>query len=100
MIASNWRAMRSGMRIGLFDLTLASGLVLAGCGLFEKDGKRWVGLPSCRQVGRDGAALLSPKTQRPVYRDCVKIPDSAVREKFQRQALAAVDQLLNRGGEQ
>ena len=42
----NWHLLNRGALVGTFDAVLPSGMVLHECGLFVKDGKRWIGPPS------------------------------------------------------
>jgi hypothetical protein len=39
---------------GFFDIELASGLILRGCTLHEKNGRRWDGLPAKPYTANDG----------------------------------------------
>ena len=39
---------------GFFDLRLASGMVLCGCTLYEKNGRYWIGLPAKSYLKDDG----------------------------------------------
>ena len=41
--------------LGFFDLELDSGLILSGCALHEKNGKRWIGLPAKPITKPDGS---------------------------------------------
>jgi hypothetical protein len=58
---------------GFFDVELPSGMKLNGCTLLEKDGKRWVGLPSKEWTKPDGSKSWVP---------IVEIPDRADRDRF------------------
>lgn len=83
---------------GFVDLALSpSGLVLRECSLHEKDGKRWIGLPSKPQIDSEGRHRKDATTGRPLYSPVVEIAGKEERERFQRAALAAVDKLLGRG---
>jgi len=53
--ASEWRAVAKNTLQGFCVLSLSpSGLVLRDCALHERDGKRWVSLPSKPQIDADG----------------------------------------------
>jgi hypothetical protein len=99
MQASAWRRVASTSSLrGFFTLALASGVVIHDCSLHERDGKRWVQLPGKPILGADRRQLTTPKTGKPAWATVVEIPNSSIRAKFQAAALAALDQLLDRGG--
>jgi hypothetical protein len=97
VIASNWRRHQSGTLRGFCDLELPNGLVFKGCGVHERDGERWVSMPTRPQIDRDGKVLLTPKTRQPAYATIVDFRDQRARERFQAAVLEAVDHLLARG---
>jgi hypothetical protein len=96
VIASAWRQLESGTLQGFLTLTLPSGMVLVGCGLHQKAGARWVSMPSRPLLDRDGRQLLSPKTGKPSYSATVEFVSRAVADRFQAQALDAIDRLHGR----
>jgi hypothetical protein len=57
---------------GFFDIELASGLILRGCTLHEKNERRWVGLPAKPYTGNDGgqtwAAIVDFRDKRTAAR--------------------------------
>jgi hypothetical protein len=55
---SNWRPDEKDTRVGFFDFTLRSGLMLLGCSLQENDSSRWVEIPG------DVVAFESPVAER------------------------------------
>jgi hypothetical protein len=65
--------------------------------LHERDGKRWVSLPSKPQIDSEGRQRKDPATGKPLWTPVVEIPGRAERERFQAAALAAIDVLLDRG---
>jgi hypothetical protein len=92
--ASDFREITKNTLRGFCVLTLSpSGLVLRDCALHDRDGKRWVSLPSKPQI--DSAGQLR-KRGKPLYASIVEIPGRAERERFQRAALAAIDALRGR----
>jgi hypothetical protein len=97
MRASAWRPVLSGTLQGFFTLRLGSGLVLNDCTLHQKGNRRWIELPAKPQL-EDGRHRRDPETGRGLYVAVVEIPDREVRDKFNEQALAAVDRMLGTGG--
>ena len=96
--ASEWREVVKNTLRGFCVLTLSpSGLVLRDCTLHERDGKRWVCLPSKPQIDSEGRQRKDPNSGRALWTPVVEIPGRAERERFQAAALAAIDKLLDRG---
>jgi len=85
LLVGNWKAYEKNTLRGFLSLTLPSGIVLHNCALHEKNGARWIGLPS-RQYPKDDGSIG--------YAPIVEFATSEVRSRFQRAALAAVDQFL------
>jgi hypothetical protein len=83
---SNARKINKGALIGFFDVELPSGMKLNSCTLLEKDGKRWIGLPSREWVKADGTKSYVP---------IVEIPDRDAREKFTNAVLPAAERALS-----
>jgi hypothetical protein len=81
----NWRQYTSGSLRGWFSLTLPSGLTIHNCQLFEKNGARWVGLPSTKFTSKDGAVTFKP---------IVEILDKTAAAEFRNLALEALDAML------
>ena len=54
------KVVRKGTLIGVFNLSLPSGLRINGCMLFEKNGKRWVNFPSKEWLKADGTKSYQP----------------------------------------
>jgi hypothetical protein len=81
----NARKLSKGALIGFFDVELPSGMKLNGCTLLEKDGKRWIGLPSKEWVKGDGTKSWVP---------IVEIPDRADRDKFAALVLPEAEKAL------
>jgi hypothetical protein len=83
---SNARKLNKGALIGFFDVALPSGMKLNGCTLLEKEGKRWIGLPSREWTKPDGSKSYVP---------IVGIPDREARDKFNAMVLPAAERALS-----
>ncbi len=65
----------------VFDLKLnQTSMILRGCSLFEKDGKRWINLPQ----------KVYEVEGKKKYTAIVEIQDKALRERFQKSAKEAL----------
>lgn len=82
---ANARKINRGALIGFFDVALPSGMKLNGCTLLEKDGRRWIGLPSKEWVKPDGSKSYVP---------IVEIPDREARDKFNAAVLPLAERAL------
>jgi hypothetical protein len=82
---SNARKLNKGALRGFFDVELPSGLKLNSCTLLEKDGKRWIGLPSREYTKTDGTKAYQP---------IVEIPDREARDKFNGAVLPLAERAL------
>jgi len=96
MTASDFRVVENNTLRGFFTLELASGLVLHECALHESGEKRWVALPAKADLDAEGRQRRSVDGKK-MYKPVVTIPDRARRNRFQKQALEAVDRLLIKG---
>ena len=85
LLVTNWKPYEKNTLRGFLSLTLPSGLVIHNCALHQKDGARWIGLPSRQYTKDDGSTSYSPVID-------FTSPDK--RRNFQAAALAAVEQLL------
>ena len=95
--ASDWREVVKNSLQGFCVLTLSpSGIVLRDCALHERDGKRWISLPSRPQLDSEGRHRKDPVTGKALWLPVVEIKGKAEREKFQAAALAAIDALRGR----
>ena len=79
---SNWKAHEKNTLRAFLSLTLPSGIILHNCALHEKNGKRWIGLPSRQYTKDDGAVSYSP---------LIEFTNDDARRRFQAAALEAVD---------
>lgn len=93
-VASNWKVVAKNTLAGTVDLETPSGYVFRGLMLHEREGnegkKRWVQIPSREFKKEDGTRSFFPVIQ------------FATPEKwwaFNSAALAAIDTLLQQGGE-
>jgi hypothetical protein len=83
---SNARKLNKGALRGFFDVELPSGIKLNGCTLLDKDGKRWIGLPSREWQKADGSKSYAP---------IVEIPDRDARDKFNAAVLPLAERALS-----
>ena len=51
----NFKVISKNTLCGVFDLELPFGVILRGCTLHEKDGKRWIGWPGKPYEKQDGS---------------------------------------------
>jgi hypothetical protein len=92
--ALNWRPREQNTLRAFVDLRLPSGLTLHDCTYHFRGEARWVGFPARPQLDRKGRVITTPRTGTPSYAAVVTIDDREARERFQRAALAAIDELL------
>jgi hypothetical protein len=85
---SNWKPYTKNTLRGFLSLELPSGMIVQDCALHTKGDSRWIGLPA-RPYEKDGEKSWSP---------IIEFTSKATRDRFQEQALAAVDKHL--GGRQ
>ena len=85
LLVTNWKPCEKNTLRGFLSLTLPSGLVLKDCTLHQKDGARWIGLPSKKYSKPDGSIGYSP---------LVEFNDGNTRRRFKAAALAAVDRFM------
>ena len=87
MTATDWEPLqKEGSTLkGHFAVHLSSGLTICGMSLHEKGKGRWAGTPVQSFKRKDGS---------PGFKRIVAFRDPGIEENFNRQALAALDQLL------
>jgi hypothetical protein len=51
----NFKSLEKNTLRAFFDVELPSGMVLCGCTLHEREGKRWIGLPAKPYTKPDGS---------------------------------------------
>jgi hypothetical protein len=71
--------------LGFVDVRLASGIVIHGLTVHQKDGRRWVGLPARPYTNDAGAVTWTP---------VLEIPDRARHERFEALVLEALDEFI------
>jgi hypothetical protein len=88
---TEWRSLCTGTSLrGFFTLELPSGLVIVDCSLHEKgNGEKWVGMPA-RSYTKDNGSVA--------WVQVVGFTDKATRQRFSKQALAALDECFEREG--
>ena len=84
-LVTSWKAVEKNTLRGFVSFTLPSGLVVHNCSLHEKNGIRWIGLPSRRYAKDDGTVSYAP---------VVEFAHSEARERFRTTALSAVDRFM------
>lgn len=92
MHASDWRPLQRGTLQGFVTLHLASGLVIRDCTLHRSGDKRWIGLPGKPQIDANGDTRRGDGG-KVLYTPVVEV-SQAHRDRFQAQALRAVDHLI------
>lgn len=82
---SDWKPREKGSLRGFFTVTLASGMVIQGCMLHEKDDRRWIGLPAREYMLQDERKFAS----------IISFVDRATENKFRDLILAALDAYID-----
>jgi hypothetical protein len=86
IVASDWEPVEKNTLRGFCTLTfLRTGLRIHRCALHTKGNARWIAFPAREWTGQDGAKR---------YAILIEFANRAAKDRFQRLALAAVDQLL------
>ena len=86
------RPLSSGAAIGVVTLELPSGMVLHGCMVLSKDGRRWVNPPSKIRVW--SGEVQTSIDRRPIYDPVVTFASRDKADAFSALALAALDAYL------
>jgi hypothetical protein len=82
---SEWRRFEKNTLQGFFNLTVwPLGMLIKGCTLHSKNGKRWIGLPGKPYTDKEG------NTQ---WENVLQIPDRDASDSFRDEALLEVDRL-------
>lgn len=84
-IARDFRAYEKNTLKGYVSIETPSGLIVREITLHEKEGSRWLGMPSRAYTKADGSQGYMPQ---------VDFKDSQARSRFTREALKAIDKLL------
>lgn len=85
MTISNYKPLNKNTLIGVFDLTLSTGIVIYGAMFMRKSDSEWITFPG-RPIVKDGQAVLKEGKQD--YAKLIDIPDRATRDKFNAQVIA------------
>jgi hypothetical protein len=92
--ASDWKSIPKGCLLGFVTLTIENiGLSIAECCLLEKEGKRWISMPSKPMIGRDGT-VMKDQAGKVRYSPILTFGCREQSDRFQAVALAAVDRLV------
>lgn len=92
-----WKSLQSGAVIGVIGaLELPSGMILHGCLVFSKDGRRWVSPPSKIRVWN--GEVQHAVDGKPCYDPCVTFNSREKSDAFSALALEALDAYLAGGG--
>jgi hypothetical protein len=83
--ASDWKAYEKNTLRGFVTIDLPSGMRIKECTVHEKNGKRWIGLPGKPWIKSDGTTG---------YVSILDFASEETKNRWQRLALAAVDDLL------
>ncbi len=86
-VAFDWKPFEKNGLKGFFSVETPSGLIVSEISLHEKDGKRWIGMPSKQWTKPNGDKGWLP---------LVQFRDWQAKERFQRATLAALDKLLDK----
>ena len=86
MLVSNWQAHQKNTLQSFLSLTLPSGLVIHNCTFHRQGEARWIGLPSRHYVKDDGSTSYAP---------LVEFATKEARQRFQAEALDAVDRFMD-----
>jgi DNA-binding cell septation regulator SpoVG len=84
-IARDWKPYQKNSLQGFISIELPSGLIVREITVHEKDGTRWLGMPSKSYQKQDGTTGWTPQ---------VDFKDAQARSRFTREALKAIDKLL------
>lgn len=83
--------------LGFADLALPSGMVLRDCTVMQANGKTWVNAPSKPQLDNDGKQRVDQSTGKKMYAPVVEFADKRARDRFNEQALAALQPYISGG---
>lgn len=76
---SNWKPVQINTLVGFFTVTTVSGLVIHQCSLHDKNGQRWIGLPTQKRGDE--------------YLPLVEFTTRKVADNFRRQVIDALKAL-------
>ena len=81
----DWKAHEKNTLQAFLSLSLPSGMILHGCSYHRRNDSRWVGVPGQKFTKADGSVGYTP---------VVEFTTDAAHQRFQEQAIAAVDRYL------
>ena len=84
MTIENWKPTTGGKRVGTFDLTMPSGIVLKQCSLVKGENGEFIGLPQTAWTNNEGQKK---------YTSVVEIPDKDIRQRFTDAVIRALREL-------
>jgi DNA-binding cell septation regulator SpoVG len=85
IIISDWKPHLKNSLQGFFSATLPSGMVIHNLTVHEKNGSRWVGLPSREWTNNEGVKQ---------YAVLIEFADRGTADRFRDNLLEALDQHL------
>ena len=83
----NYKVLEKNTLKGFFDVELASGLLICGCTLHEKNGKFWIGMPAKPYEKHDGSQS---------WTKIVDFRDKATSDQFQQMVTPLAAEALER----
>jgi hypothetical protein len=79
--------------VGVFDVTLPSGMIINSCMLHRMgDGQEWVALPGAAQIATDGRVKRSGDG-KPLYKTLIRFKTKEIYERFQAPILEELRRL-------
>jgi hypothetical protein len=87
----NFRPRRSNTLYGFVDILIPEmHLRIRELSVHEKNGQRWVGLPSRPQLTKDGSVRRDDQTGKVLYANILEITDRATRDAFSERTITAL----------
>lgn len=86
----SWRPHAKNTLLGFVSLITPSGLVINDCCLHQKNGSRWFAMPA-KSYDKNGTVTWVPM---------VEFADKEVKERFQSEALLAINDYLASSGDE
>jgi DNA-binding cell septation regulator SpoVG len=78
----NFKVFEKNTLKAFFDVQMGSGMIVRECSLHERDGARWVNLPSRKFTGKDG---------EPAYAKLVEFVSREVADAFRDRVIQTID---------
>src|SRR3954470_20231517 len=89
-VARDWKSFPKNTLLGFVSIEVPSGVIFKEVSLHEKNGSRWINLPSRAWSKPDGTTGYQP---------LIDFRDSRARTRFQDEALLAINKLLAEQGD-